>query len=399
MDVASVSAANGLIEKINSSWHSGDHDTFILYSERLLAEFGKVIPANVSQSIGRMAQAAAQTCETSRRDRLTRLLLQASGPASGPASGLDVPLSGTDRYDQIMFSHLGAQDYDQAYARETHADAIRQCNLDWWDGRRPINSIEIKPRRLGDFIQFSRFFDLLAERVRKVHIKLDGRTAALARRMNNCRSIDIVVAGDVPRCDAALDIMAIPAALGVGRSGIAPLPAYIHPDEPDVELWRQIVRKAGGPYVGLIWSAWGPTDPRSVNADLIRELIEETPASFICLQANYSKFGIVGIDNCDNFHDFGIYNLESTACLMRIMDLVIVPDCGMAHFSSALGAETFVMAKKDCHFTWNTTDGSSLWYDTARVFRQVRTGDWRDVKDKVGRAMTGRERRPSGSWR
>jgi len=47
-----------------------------------------------------------------------------------------------------------------------------------------------------------------------------------------------------------------------------------------------------------------------------------------------------------------------------------------AQLSSSLGVPTWVILPYSCHWRWSVNTEESLWYPTAKIFRQKKWGDW-----------------------
>ena len=73
--------------------------------------------------------------------------------------------------------------------------------------------------------------------------------------------------------------------------------------------------------------------------------------------------------------------------MLKCMDIVIAPDCGLAHLSCALGVETWVLLQKHCDWRWANDEKARQWYPMARLFRQQRQGVWSDVVESLRQAL------------
>lgn len=63
---------------------------------------------------------------------------------------------------------------------------------------------------------------------------------------------------------------------------------------------------------------------------------------------------------------------------------MITVDTAVAHLAGALGRRTWVLLPSAPDWRWLTEREDSLWYPTARLFRQPRFGDWETVVKSVG---------------
>ena len=76
----------------------------------------------------------------------------------------------------------------------------------------------------------------------------------------------------------------------------------------------------------------------------------------------------------DDLHDFA-----STAALIESLDLVITVDTSVAHLAGALGKPVWVLLAAQPDWRWGMGCADSIWYPSARVFRQSTLGDWSGV--------------------
>lgn len=78
---------------------------------------------------------------------------------------------------------------------------------------------------------------------------------------------------------------------------------------------------------------------------------------------------------------------EDTASIIAGLDLVITSCTSIAHIAGAMGKETWVIVPVLPYYAWAMPGEKSVWYDSARVFRQTEYGKWDDVLDSVRIAL------------
>ena len=88
------------------------------------------------------------------------------------------------------------------------------------------------------------------------------------------------------------------------------------------------------------------------------------------------------IDPADALADFA-----DTAALLANLDLVIACDTSVAHLAGAMGKRVWILSRFDGCWRWLADRDDSLWYPTARLFRQTAPGDWAGVVDRVVTAL------------
>ena len=83
-------------------------------------------------------------------------------------------------------------------------------------------------------------------------------------------------------------------------------------------------------------------------------------------------------------------DFADTAALIELMDIVVTIDSSVANLAGAMGKTVWIMLPFNPHdWRWMLDREDSLWYPTARLFRQSAVGDWpgviRRVDDALGR--------------
>jgi hypothetical protein len=65
------------------------------------------------------------------------------------------------------------------------------------------------------------------------------------------------------------------------------------------------------------------------------------------------------------------------------MDLVITVDTSVAHLAGALGKPVWILVPKVPDFRWMMDSSETIWYDSARLYRQPVEGDWQTVFKQI----------------
>ena len=117
------------------------------------------------------------------------------------------------------------------------------------------------------------------------------------------------------------------------------------------------------------------------NCDFINLQFGEYDKDLQNLKTNHG-INIQTISEVDNYND-----IENLAALINCLDLVITIQNSTAHLAGALGKNTWIMLVKNARWHWLISEEKSLWYPTARLFRQKKTGDWNNVINSIGRDL------------
>jgi ADP-heptose:LPS heptosyltransferase len=92
--------------------------------------------------------------------------------------------------------------------------------------------------------------------------------------------------------------------------------------------------------------------------------------------------GMKVIDHTARLKDF-----SETAALVANLDLVISVDTAVAHLAAGMGRPSWILLRRAAGWRWRTEGGTSLWYPSARLFRQTSEGDWSSVVAAVAAAL------------
>jgi hypothetical protein len=78
---------------------------------------------------------------------------------------------------------------------------------------------------------------------------------------------------------------------------------------------------------------------------------------------------------------------EDTASIIAGLDLVITSCTSIAHLAGAMGKETWVIVPVLPYYAWAVAGEKSVWYETIKLFRQEKYGEWDAPLIKVRQAL------------
>jgi hypothetical protein len=78
-------------------------------------------------------------------------------------------------------------------------------------------------------------------------------------------------------------------------------------------------------------------------------------------------------------------DLDKFAAQIAALDLVISADNSNVHMAGALGVPVWVLLPYVCEWRWMQNFEDTPWYETVRLFRQEKPGEWGEV---FGRVLT-----------
>ncbi|WP_260853936.1 hypothetical protein [Paraburkholderia sp. BCC1886] len=244
----------------------------------------------------------------------------------------------------------------------------------------------------GDDIQMVRFVAQLAERVRVEGGRLVlavRRTLLplLARLYDDCVSIED---GPLEPPDFILPMMSLPLMLGFQPHQVCGTP-YLRADATRVSAWRERILGSAPDArlnVGLVWRG-SPTHRRDAKRSIPLTALSPlwklpgvvfhplTPG----LHADVAALAEQGARVCD-LSDGYLDGFDDVAAHLTVLDALVTIDSAPLHLGGALGRPVFAMLDHVSHWSWGNVEKQS-WYDSVRLFRQPRPGDWAPVVDRV----------------
>lgn len=225
----------------------------------------------------------------------------------------------------------------------------------------------------GDFIQFCRFIPKLkALGAKSVHI------CGPVPNLLDLVADNIAVDGIVPLagpfdCDFVIGSMSLPWRCGVELDQVGGQ-AYFKAEPAKIPLRGKL-------NVGLVWRgnpAYGMDVHRSMAFTEFCPLFDVPHVAFYSLQA-----GPPGLEVTNLGLDGFVANLEpfastwrDTARLIQALDIVVSVDTAVAHLAGALGKPVMTLVTNASDWRWNRNSQKTVWYDSMKVIRQKKQGDW-----------------------
>jgi hypothetical protein len=249
-----------------------------------------------------------------------------------------------------------------------------------WDGTPlPGGTILLwSEQGLGDTLQFVRYAALVKERVGTVLLDCPGPLRGL---LVSCPGVDALAGSGapLPPADVQAPLLSLPRILGTTLESVPASVPYLFADASLQERWRQRIGAGGGLKVGLVWQGnpqFAGDRYRSVRLEHFRALAEVSGVRLFSLQKGK-----------------GSEQLGEVAGKLNL-DLLISVDTAPAHLAGALGVPVWLLLPFNPDWRWLLGREDSVWYPSARLFRQRRWGDWDDVFACVADALRRQALRP-----
>ena len=157
---------------------------------------------------------------------------------------------------------------------------------------------------------------------------------------------------------------------------------FISPTEP-----RKLFSKSGTLKVGIRWSGspeFEDEQHRRFPPELMIGLHDIPNTTFYSLQRDENLVdGLPFGDMCEQMKSW-----DDTASIIADLDLVITSCTSIAHLSAAIGKPTWVITPIMPYYTWVFPDEKSKWYDSVKLFRQEKYGEWDVPFKKIREELT-----------
>jgi hypothetical protein len=245
-------------------------------------------------------------------------------------------------------------------ARKSRRDIVaRRLPAPEWEGPIAGRSILVWGEQgIGDEIQTIRFVrELRALGASQIFVACNTPNLRAFEQLDVDRVADrSSETFSVPRHDYWVKAWSIPYRLGLDLADISGRP-YLHAE----------ATRTGG--IGLV-ERGNPQNPRDAERSM--------PAGVLQRVASQGEL----LEPVGDTYD----SLRRLAGL----DLLITVDTSWAHMAGALGVPCWLLLPfRHVDWRWLRNRSDTPWYDSMRLFRQPRAGDWNTVLEEVGMALAG----------
>jgi hypothetical protein len=186
----------------------------------------------------------------------------------------------------------------------------------------------------------------------------------------------------LPPFDTHAPLGSLPNILGAAADTVpaeVPYVSHLDLDPATWAHWQERLDQCPGLRVGLLK---GEAGARAVPPEAFDRLQSAPGVSVINLSlSGPSRPG--GGAPADPAAAFDGWSGPDLAAVLAGLDLVVGVDCAGTHLAGALGLPLWVALPFVPHWRWLLGREDSPWYPTARLFRQVRPGDWADVFERI----------------
>ncbi|WP_322051027.1 tetratricopeptide repeat protein [Paraburkholderia bannensis] len=249
---------------------------------------------------------------------------------------------------------------------------------------------------VGDQMQFVRYAGVMAAMGARVDAWVAPELASLAATVPGvARVLDAAPSDEAiaANYDYWCDVMSLPLKFP-GQPVYAATP-YMHADTAQAAAWRERVAAlspGARRRIGLVW-AGNPRHHfdafRSVPLTGLLPLAALDGNAWFAIQKGPGATQLADVAGRWPLHAIGdeLHDFAATAALIENLDLVITVDTSVAHLAGALGKPVWVLLAAQPDWRWGMGRVDSVWYPSARVFRQTTLGDWSGVLAALQQAL------------
>ena len=264
---------------------------------------------------------------------------------------------------------------------QPHFRKLMPAQLPVWDGsNKPQGRLwVILEQGFGDFIQFSRLLPEVLARVAGVVVRVPSALISIARF--SFPQIEWVDESKTPVADCWVGLMSLPERLGLqphqvtGAEGYLKVPMHAPPldisSAPELRIglvhagnsghandrFRSMPVEALSSIAEFPGVHWFQVQPEVRDADRLPLVLEPPPIP--------------------------LKDFEITARWIQSLDLVVSVDTSVAHLAGALGKPVWILLPYAPDWRWGVHGVDSVWYHSARLFRQPKPLDWASVLEEV----------------
>jgi hypothetical protein len=265
-----------------------------------------------------------------------------------------------------------------------------------WLGDQPLAGKTIllhSDEGLGDAIQFARYVPMVAALGARVILEVEPPIQQLLGGITGVA--ECVGRSSSPAFDLHCPLGTLPLAFGTRLDTIPLAEGYVPaPPTARVTAWDNRLGRRTRLRVGLVW-AGNPDHKNDHNRSM--PLCALAPLLDCDVQLVSLQKGVRDQDQAFLAEHPDLVDLTAhltdfieTAALMSCLDLVISVDTSVVHLAGALRIPVWTMVAFNPDWRWLLNRNDSPWYQSMRLFRQPKRGDWASVVDDIRRELEGR---------
>jgi tetratricopeptide (TPR) repeat protein len=288
---------------------------------------------------------------------------------------------------------LGWQEYEWRWKLAQNGNADRDFQQPLWLGAETLQGRTIllhSELGMGDTLLFCRYAKEVAALGAKVVLEVQPPLLPLLSDLEGVAQV-VPRGAPLPAFDYHCPLMSTPLAFKTDLSNIPACIPYIHSDPALVAVWQAKMGDKTKPRVGLVWSGSMllKSDKRSMTLADVLPLVRDW-GEWVSLQKEVDESSTALLASRPDIRHLGgqLKDFADTAALVDLMDVVVTVDTSVAHVAGAMGKPVWILLPFNSHdWRWMLDREDSVWYPTARLFRQSSNRDWPSVINRVNEEL------------
>ncbi len=253
-----------------------------------------------------------------------------------------------------------------------------------WDGKSSLHGktvMAMVEQGAGDLLQFARYCKHLRDAGATVDLLAPDFLSPVMATMPWIRQVHTRYE-EIPPYDYYVSLMSCPYFFDTVPETVPDLTPYLFAPTSRPRFSEK-------PTIGLVWGGsltFLHDHHRSGTLDMYAPLIEAHPDySFVSLQVGaradeatpWIEQGKL-LDGVRDIRDYG-----DTAAALNAVDLLVSTCTSIVHLAGAMQRPFCLLLSERADWRWGDYGDRTLWYPTARLYRQKILGDWTDVIESL----------------
>ena len=245
----------------------------------------------------------------------------------------------------------------------------------------------------GDSIQFIRYLPMVKSMGGTLIFETKNPLINLFRRFPGIDKLIERPANGRPagEFDLHIHLLSLPRIFGTTMQTIPSDVPYLFADREKVGRWGARLKK-GGFKVGIAW-AGSPTHHNDRNRSCcfsqFRPLAAVSNVQLYGLQKGEAVLQVEHFPGNLMIEDLGpdIKDFSDVAGIIENLDLIVSVDTALVHLAGAMGKSVWTLLPYAPDWRWLLDREDSPWYQTMRLFRQKKPGNWDSVLQRVANEL------------